>query len=409
MRLSLVIAMLALAGGLAAGAVAEHGTLTFAPGPSAVMVGGASIVASADGRNLYVVRGLDNRTRITILARNPRTGRLSRPAAPDGCVAPWYLVRERTCRTGPGLNNSRVLATDGTGAYVAVGAGGASGVAVYGRTGAGGLVVRSCFGAGPRRCGALRGLERVQALAFSRDGRSLYVASGTSNTGLVVLQRDDHGRFAQLPDGWGCIQREHPQTTDPPCRTIPVKRFAPTALAVSPSGSIVVAASSSVFEGPGLFVFRRGTTTGRLSLFRCYSAHAPCDSPLDPDVFRYTDLDFAPDGTTLAVLRRDTAGNGRRVVLSTLEVDPATGTLTQLSCGGAPGCDDAAPVAAADAVRVASDGKTVYAGLATFALDEGGVVTRLPGPRGGTLGTIAISPDGRWLYTAEGKAFRIAS
>src|SRR3954463_11147125 len=64
-------------------------------------ISAANVVLSRDGRTLYPLGGPHDRTHIAVVSRDPRTGRLSRPPAPDSCLRPWYVLARR-CRVGHG-------------------------------------------------------------------------------------------------------------------------------------------------------------------------------------------------------------------------------------------------------------------------------------------------------------------
>src|SRR5262249_20303240 len=131
------------------------------------------VVASPDGRHVYFLGGLDRRTSLITVDRDPHTGRLWREGHPNDCLLRWGSGTE--CREGPALNNSFALAVSPDNGDVAIGGYAVDQIGLFRQT-TKGLRVVSCLGSGTG-CTPVRHLARTVDLAFSPDGRYLYAAS----------------------------------------------------------------------------------------------------------------------------------------------------------------------------------------------------------------------------------------
>jgi hypothetical protein len=171
-----------------------------------------------------------------------------------------------------------------------------------------------------------------------------------------------------------------------------------------------------------------------LTLLGCYtqSATAPCSPGLAAAA---SDLAVTPDGRTLVGVSELPStlafGPGR---LDVVRLDPESGALASAGCFSTDGhgCARLELPAGAASLAVAPDGRTLYVGgqssLRAYRLagdgvrpvpGTGGCVTLrrragcalLPEPGSLQFDSLAVSPDGDWLYAAGGRgaAFRIAS
>jgi DNA-binding beta-propeller fold protein YncE len=415
-----------LAAGLG-GAVAQSPGLQYVFEPVLESLGGGSLAVSPDGRNLYVLGGVDNRTRLAVVARDPHSGTLSRPPGTASCVRPWYLHSTR-CRVGPGLNNSSAITVSPDGRDVAIGAYPVPQLALYRREAGGGLHPRSCQGdpVPGYACWPVRGLAGVVDLAFSPDGRNLYVAGRRDVGGLFVLARDPTtGAMRQLPGASGCFQRQGRLNPErPPCAVVPAEWYVPTTILVTADGGTLLTDSSALKpEGIGIFVFHRSKSTGALTPLTCYVIDPvpPCEQ--DPlGTHGAGSRVVTPDGRTLI------EANAEKLVV--LALDPPTGELTQRLClarVAAPGCERA-PKPNFESLELAPNGRRLFAGdqdaIRTYTIRTDGSLApgacvsavRLAGcalvpepARATGFGPLMSSPDGRWLYSSSGHvlAFRI--
>jgi len=439
-RLALVVVVL-VAASPASGRVPPP-LITFVPEPVLAAMAGerVRVAVSPDGRHVYFLGGLDYRTGIAIVTRDSATGALSQAPGPEGCLQAW--IAKTNCRKGPAFNNSKAMAVAPDGRDVAVGGYAVSQVALYGPTPRGGLALRSCVGeSAGATCGTVRGMGRTADLAFSPDGRYLYVAIGlvSSGGGILVLQRQAAtGTLQQLDGADGCLQRTgilFPAA--PPCGSVPATGFQPAYLRISPDGSTVLVASLSTFN-QGFFVFARDQLTGVLTLRTCYTdaPMPPCTAPPGPAGAGTADLAggisnlaFTPDGRTVVAVGQfwGTNHHGVYAGIYLFHLDPATGALTLAACYEAQtsGCNALVPVpSAAASVAISSDGRTVYVGggsLRAYSLSTTGLTaigdcvgrgkgcTPIPLKWFSDIFSLALSPDGRWLYGAGnyGLAFRV--
>jgi hypothetical protein len=147
-----------------------------------------TIAASRDGRSLYYGFEAGDATVVSVLTRNPTSGRLTQRAVPWTCVGSEEAAG---CRPSRGLELVASLAVAPDGRSVYAGSYGDGLAAVFARGSLGGLVQLSgsagCLvglhGAPitiyrPYRCKRTLLGDEVNVIAPSRDGRHVYVASG---------------------------------------------------------------------------------------------------------------------------------------------------------------------------------------------------------------------------------------
>jgi DNA-binding beta-propeller fold protein YncE len=227
-------------------------------------LGAATGVAiSPDGAHVYVSAaplgpGLDG---VAIFSRNSTTGALTQAAGAAGCIAEDGTLE--TCTDGRVLNFARgvTVAPDGNTVYVP--SQGDDGVAVLVRNTSTGVLTQSVANAGcvtedgtsgdpALGCVDGRVLDGARTVALSADGKSLYVASQTSD-GVAVFDRNTStGQIGQKAGTAGC-------TTDTG-RSVPgdsgtagdcVNGSAlggATAVAVAPDGKNIYVASGTNFD-----------------------------------------------------------------------------------------------------------------------------------------------------------------
>jgi hypothetical protein len=175
----------------------------------------SSLVASADGRNLY---GL-GRDAISVFRRDPATGGISQLPGKAGCIASRALP-DGPCTIGRGLYQpwQLVLSNDGRNAYAVASSlvrtanARSHALSAFRRDPATGALVQLPGAAGCLNnrgvggCGRATGLFGVSALAIAPDGRSVYAASHF-DFALTAFRRDRRtGALSQLPGTAGCAQ-----------------------------------------------------------------------------------------------------------------------------------------------------------------------------------------------------------
>jgi DNA-binding beta-propeller fold protein YncE len=187
----------------AAGCIASKGAEDCA---RAVGLNGVNSVAiSADGRNLYATaRGSDA---VTAFRRNPNTGALRQLPGPAGCWSglPQPGCGQGRGIVGPDVV---VASGDGKNVYVGSFFGNAVAVfareaplgGLSQPAGSAGCVAATVAG-----CATAIGLGAPEGMAISSNGGSLYVANALSNTLLTFSRDRSTGVLTQATDGSGCI------------------------------------------------------------------------------------------------------------------------------------------------------------------------------------------------------------
>jgi hypothetical protein len=398
----------------AAFAAGPIGSLTLVPGPSGCIVAPEApraisctrvhelridaAIVSPDGRNLYTLGGIDQRSAIAVMRRNPRTGAVRQVGGRAGClVADWTGRGKFTTCTGARLNKPSTFAMtpDGRELFYLNGAGRYPFNAYKRSPRTGALSVVDC-------CRAVRGVACASDVTTSPDGRNVYVASVTcTGHGLAVLARDPATGELTQPDGpAGCVQR----IAADGCARAPSRSFSPSKVVVTPDGTEVYVAALG-----GLFVFRRDGSTGTLKARVCYlpKPKRPCHglAELWSDGGELTDFAFAPDGWNVYF-----AANNRILVFDRTPSGRLTQVAAPRGCVSATG--DGGRCVAAPGLRgfgsdltLSLDGRSLYLGTedALSRNPSDGSLTPLPGRFGRSplrqwIGGSALSPDGRFFY-----------
>jgi DNA-binding beta-propeller fold protein YncE len=424
------VGVLAQLGCLRAAANAEHCG-------RAVAIGGGPVVASADGRSVYVA----GQTSLAAFARRPG-GALRQLGGRSGCVDYHIVVPEpranaRCAKAKLLWPTSAALSPDGRNLYLASWAFDPHGdrsdnysdLAVFTRDGTTGALrqlpgSQGCLGPSTRGgCTAGRALYGPESVAVSPDGRNVYLAS---SGGLAVFARDaQSGALRQLAGSAGCLV----VSGRAGCSHLgAIRQGAPDVLAVSPDGRNVYAVTSWN-DREALVVLRRNRTSGALAQAGCIAnpalkvaGCAAATSFVGP-WFCYS-LALSPDGRSLYV-----GSCGDLTVFSR----NAGGGLTQTGCidaTGTPGhpCAGDTVTEPQTGIALSRDGRNLYfvfdigrkaqpGGIAVFARAANGSLTRLGGAAGcftetgshgvctkarglENPGSLALSPDGRNLYSS---------
>jgi DNA-binding beta-propeller fold protein YncE len=341
------------AGCIAAKGAAGCATAVGLDGPNSVAV-------SRDGLNLYATSRASNT--VTVFHRDRSTGALTQLPAGAGCISGLPVPN---CANGRALVGPDVVVVSPGGENVYVGSFFGNAVAVFNRDPAGGTLTQpggsaGCIAQATSGCAPGLALGAPEGMAVSRNGADVYVATALSNA-VVVLARDaSTGSLTQATDGSGCIV-DGPLTG---CTT-GVQLSGANAVSVSPDNDDVYV--TSLFSN-SVTSFTRSTSTGGLA---------------------------QKEGTS--------------------------GCLVWLR---AVGCSFGRALSAPEGLAVSPDGANVYvAAFATGAIDvlergsKSGVLTQIPGPAGCLaprsvpgctraralrgVSSIALSPDGRYLYSTS--------
>lgn len=229
------------------------------------LLGGHAILASPDGRFLYIAGGTDAFTifghgggygGLTVLARDSGTGALTRVQclssdASDGAGAAGC----DPLTAGVNLTDA-AMTTDGTAMAVA-GSGNGSVTFLSRDVATGKLTEVACLQESVPyngRCVGAPSLEGVSAVAFSPDGRDLYAASGYHSS-IVQLRLGEDGALVKR-----CISADGSSGS---CGRAP-QLVAPAALKLSPDGRSIYALTAL-----GVTWLTRDSTTGALAPGGC--------------------------------------------------------------------------------------------------------------------------------------------
>jgi DNA-binding beta-propeller fold protein YncE len=318
-----------------------------------------SIAISPDGRSVYATSRAANS--ITAFARNPKTGVLKQLPPPlAGCTSGAPLPG---CAPGLALLAPDVVVVSPDGNNVYVGSFFGNSVAAFTRNPSNGALAQlsgnaACIAEETAGCVTGIALKSVEGLAISGDGATVYAATALSNAAVTLQRNPTTGALAQASDGSGCI--------------------VDSALT--------------------------GCTLGR----ELAGANAVAVSPDDDDVY-VTSL-FSNSVTTFA----RTASSGLLT-----QKEGTAGCLIYLRSAG---CSFGRAMVAPEGLAVSPDGKNVYGAAfksgALLVLDRGesGAVTQKPGTAGCLarslpdckpgralkgVSSIALSPDGRYLYSTS--------
>ena len=385
------------------------------PGP---FLGSNAIAISPDAKHAYVASS--NSDAIAVFKRSSKTGALSQASGADGCVAERGAAG---CATAVGLHgpNSVAVSADGRNVYAtSVDSNAVTGFSRNRSTGAltqidsGGCIAS----AAARGCAPGRALDGPDVVTVSPDGENVYVGAFKGNAVAVFARNPSTGALTQPADTTGCV-------TDTPttgCAT-GLALAAPEGMAISADGdNVYVAAANSsavdVFtrdpatgalaqatDGSGCIVDRDRPecTTGR----QLGGANAVAVGPDDGNVYVTSLL-----SNSVTTFTRGRPGGGLT------QLEGTTGCVVYLA---AVGCSLGQAMSAPEGLAVSPDGANVYAA----AFESGSVDVLDRDPDSGTLvqkprragcvavsstpnctpgrrllgvSSLAVSPDGRYVY-----------
>lgn len=385
----------------------------------APFLGSDAVAISPGGSNVYVAASTSNA--IAVFRRNAATGKLTQAAGAAGCVAAHGASG---CATAVGLAgpNSVAVSPDGKNVYATSLHGDA--VDVFHRNGSTGALSQAADGSGciaeasTAGCTLGRALSGPDVVTVSPDGGNVYVGSFTGNAVAMFARDPSTGDLTQPTDDTGCI-------VDAPvagCAT-GLALGAPEGMAISADGDnvYVAAAASSALD-----VFARNPSTGALTqagdgsgclanapLAGCTTglqlggANAVAVSPNDGNVY----VTSLVSNSLTTFMRSPMTG----------QLTQATGTSACVIFVFAVGCSLGQALSAPEGLAVSPDGASVYAtAFSSGAVDvfnrnaDGGAVIQKPRRPGcldlggaptcalgrALLGvsSIAVSPDGKYVY-----------
>ncbi len=342
----------------AAGCVAAKGaggcaTATGLNGPN-------SVALSPDGRNVYATSRASNT--VSVFHRNRSTGALSQLPGGAGCISGLPVPN---CANGRALAGPDVVVVSPDGGNVYVGSFFGNAVAVFGRDRATGGLTQpggsaGCIAEATSGCAPGLALGAPEGMAISGDGDSVYVATALSSA-LVVLSRDPStGTLTQASGGGGCI-------VDSPLAgcAIGVQLSGANAVTVSPDDEGVYV--TSLFSN-SVTSFTRSTSSGVLTQKEgtsgCLVWLRAVGCSFGRALSSPEGLAVSPDGTNVYAAAFATGA------IAVLDRSPKSGSVAQMP--GSAGC------VARRSVPGCTRGRAL---------------------RG--VSSIALSPDGRYLYSTS--------
>jgi DNA-binding beta-propeller fold protein YncE len=165
-----------------------------------------SVAISPDGRNVYATSRAGNS--VTSYVRNPKTGALRQLPPPlAGCISGAPIPG---CVAGLGLLAPDVLVVSPDGSNVYVGSFFGNSVAAFARNPETGALTQlagsaGCIAEATAGCATGIALNSVEGLAISGDGATVYAATALSNAVVTLSRNPSTGALAQASDGSGCI------------------------------------------------------------------------------------------------------------------------------------------------------------------------------------------------------------
>lgn len=224
-------------------------------GSGSALDGPDVVVASNDGRNVYVGSFFGNA--VASFTRDASTGALTQLAGDSGCIA----TATTGCATGLALNAVEGLAITSDGSSVYTGSAVSNAIAVLTRNTSTGALSQASDGSGcvttvpVTGCTTGRQLAGANAVAVSPDSDNVYATSLFSNS-ITSFDRSSAGTIGQKAGIAGCVSNHGAEG----CR---FGRYMsqPEGLVVSPDGRNLYA---TAFGSNAIDVMNRSVTTGSL-------------------------------------------------------------------------------------------------------------------------------------------------
>jgi DNA-binding beta-propeller fold protein YncE len=390
-------------------------------GPGAFL-GSHALAISPDGRNVYAAASKSHA--IAIFSRDARTGALSQRSGKAGCIATGH---GGGCASAVGLlvPNSVAVSPDGRNVYATSVASNA--VLSFHRNRSTGALKQLGGGAGcitnatAPGCVVGRALDGPDSITVSPDGKNVYVVAFTGSSVAVFTRNPSTGALTQPSDSTGCLV----ETATAGCTT-GLALSNPEGVAVSPDdANVYVAAPGS----DAVDSFARNSSTGALTQATdgtgCIVGTALAGCTTGIQLAGADALAVSPTGANVYV----TSLVSNSVTAFTRAT--STGQLTQLAGTSAcvinvlaVGCSLGRKLSGPEGLAVSPDGASLYAtAFVSGALDvfnrnaDSGAVTQksrrpgclvgsitpgcLPGRELRGASSVAVSPDGRNVYSAS--------
>jgi DNA-binding beta-propeller fold protein YncE len=387
------------------------------PGP---FMGSRAIGVSPDGKHVYVASSGSDA--IAILTRNRRSGVLAQAKKTDGCIA---AKGARGCATAIGLDepNSVAISPDGRNVYTTSRAG--NSVTSYVRNPKSGALrqlpppLAGCISGAPiPGCVAGLGLLAPDVVVVSPDGSNVYVGSFFGNSVAAFARNPETGALTQLAGSAGCIA----EATAGCATGIALKSV--EGLVISGDGASVYAATAL---SNAVVTLSRNPSTGALAQASdgsgCIVDSALTGCTLGRELSGANAVAVSPDddGVYVTSLFANSVTSFNRTVSSGAlsQKEGTGGCLIYLRSAG---CSFGRALLAPEGLALSPDGRNAYVAafktgaIAVLNRGQAGAVAQKPGAAGCLatavpdcsparalkgVSSIALSPDGRYLYSTS--------
>jgi DNA-binding beta-propeller fold protein YncE len=358
-------------------------------------------------------------------------GRLVQPRGEAGCIHRKGFNR---CATGRFVTSPEDVVVSPDGRYVYVASYGSHAIAIFARNrrtghlkqlpGRRGCLRHTLEGARPPRlCQAARAIGGPSALALSPGGANLYVVAAGSDALSVFARNRRTGALRQLAGGAGCFSQR------PGGGCTPVRAMnEPTSVAVSPNGQRVYVAGRRFPSAVAIFTRATdGSITQAEDTAGCVSHAGGSGCAAARGLASPEEVAVTPDSRHVLVagMRSNAVVALRAGPDGLSQADGADGCIAQ--GGGAEGCAVGEALSGPVDLAISPDGRYVYTasavgdavailrrdratGVLSQKLSRSGCISQSGGGGRCTVGRgldevwgIALSPDGRNLYAVSSK------